>query len=220
MLSFAGSFNFRNYRTRFVTAFSIGLTVALATVTLIQTATAQPLISGTAGSGTNSYFFALDFRDFSAPQSYAFEYRSNSTSLLFSGILQGLSSVPTFSIQTHVDPNFGLSLDGIAFAGKVKFNVFGGANSGEPNGYWSQWNSPNGVNWKTDDFGIGSQSVAAGQWVGASWTANFLTVSDAAPRVPLAAIAAPEPGTFTLLAVGGISGLGIVLRRRRRNVGK
>ena len=220
MLSFTDFYRSNRYHTRFAAIFSAGLVATLATITLAQPAAAQPLIAGSAGSGTNAYYFALDFRDFSAPQFYAFEFRSNSTSLLFSDVLQGLSTVPTFSTHISNSPQFGLSLDGIAFAGKEKFN-FNGNNSGEPNGYWSQWNSPDAISWDYNGGGIGSQPVAAGRWVGASWTANYLTVTDAAPRVALAASAiAPEPDTFTLLAVGGITGAGIVLRRRRRTAGK
>jgi hypothetical protein len=202
-------------RAHLAAVVSVGFLTALSAGA--KTADAQ-IIS--AGSGANSYYFALDFRDFATPQFYTFEYKSNSTSLLFSDVLQGLTSVPTFSIQTHVDPNFGLSLDGIAYAGKTKFNDFNGNNSGEPNGYWSQWQSTNGTAWSYTDFGIGSQSVAAGQWVGASWTANFLTTTDTAPRVAASTGAALEPGTFTLLSVGGITGAGIVLRRRRKTSGK
>jgi hypothetical protein len=194
----------------------VGLTGGLLAVTLSRPAAGQTLIAGSAGSGINAFYFALDFRDFSAPQNYAFEYRSNSTSLFFADILQGLAAVPTFSTRIGDGGSFGLSLNGIAFAGKEKFNDFNGSNSGEPNGYWSQWNSPNGTDWAANELGISAQTVTAGQWAGASWTANYLTVTDAAPRVPLAATAAaPEPGTLTLLAVGAISGAGIVLRRRK-----
>jgi hypothetical protein len=206
--------------TRFATAFTVGLSVTIAIASTVQCAAAQPVIAGSAGSGTNSYYFALDFRDFAAPQFYAFEYRSNSTSLFFADVLQGLASVPTFSTRISDSGSLGLSLNGIAFAGKEKFAVYLGENSGEPNGYWSQWNSPNGTNWFVNNFGISGQPVAAGQWVGASWVNDFNTSTATAPRVAFAVSdAAPEPGSLTLLAIGAVSGAGIVLRRRRKSAG-
>ncbi len=220
MLHVTDSSRYVKRGTRFATVFSAGLLVGLASFTGVQSAAAQPVLAGSAGTGNNSYYFALDFRDFAAPQYYAFEYRSSRTSLFFADVLQGLASVPTFSTRISDSGTFGLSLNGIAFAGKEKFAIFQGENSGEPNGFWSQWNSPNGVNWAVNDFGISGQTVAAGQWVGASWVSDFNTSTGTPPRVDFAASnAAPEPGTLALLAIGAVSGAGIVLRRRRKPAG-
>ena len=204
-------------------AFRRRLTAALLPIIALAAASPvahaqNPLISAFAGTGSNTYFFAMDFRDFAAPQSCAFGFRSNAASLTFQQILQGLAPVPTFSAQISVDPTFGASLNGLSYSGKTKFNDFAGNNSGEPNGYWSQWNSPNGINWNFDDFGIGGQSIGAGQWVGASWTSDFNTVTDAPPRVPqITSTAAPEPASCGLLVLGGglLSGQ-LCARRRRR----
>lgn len=177
----------------------------------------EPLITAFAGTGANTYFFVMDFRDFAAPQSYAFGLRSSASSLTFQQVLDGLGAVPTFTTRISNSAQFGPSLNGLGFAGKEKFNVFGGENSGEPNGYWAQWNSPTGApnSWAFNDFGIGTQTVAAGQWVGASWTADFTTVADAPPRVPLAVNAAPEPGALGLIVAGAGAAFALVRRRRR-----
>jgi hypothetical protein len=177
---------------------------------------------GTAGSGSYRYFFALDFRDFAAPQFYAFEYLSTAPQLTFADVLQGLQAgVPGFSIRTtNYGGSLGLSLDGITFGTKEKFNDFAGSNSGEPNGYWSQWNSLTGVSWAGNDFGISTQTVAANTWVGASWVSDYNTVTGVAPRVTPAALAAaavPESGAAGLLALGVACAGVAVVRRRRSN---
>lgn len=177
---------------------------------------AQVIFSGSAGTGANVYYFDLDFRDFSAPQYYAFKYFSNASTLTVADVLQGLTAVPTFTLITHTDPALGLSLDGLAFDGKTKYNDFAGNNSGQPNGYWSQWISlDNAASWQYAASGIGTQTLNAGQWAGTSWTGDYLTVSDAAPRVPLASTAAPEPSTLALALVGLIGAEGVRRRRRR-----
>ena len=181
---------------------------------------AAPLISGTAGTGANTFFFTLDFYDFAAPQSYAFAYKSDQSTLTFEQILNGLTAVPTFSIQTSQFAGLGTSLNGISYDGKTKFNVFGGANSGEPNGYFSQWRSPTGLDgdWIFNrDNGISSQPINAGQYAGASWLSDFRNAA-LPPRTPQVgtSAAAPEPGTLVLLLLGGTSAGATVLARRRR----
>ena len=192
---------------------------AAAAFALAPAAHADPLLSGTAGSGANTFFFTLDFRDFAAPQSYAFAFKSDQSTLTFEQVLNGLTAVPTFSLQTSPTASFGTSLDGISYAGKTKFNVFGGANSGEPNGYFSQWSSPTGLDgtWAENQVGISFQTVNAGNYVGASWVSDFNNPA-LPPRTPqAAAAAAPEPGTLALLLMGGgtgAAGLGLVRRRK------
>ena len=183
---------------------------------------AEPLISGTAGTGANTFFFTLDFYDFAAPQSYAFAYKSDQSTLTFEQILNGLTAVPTFSIQTSQFAGLGTSLNGISYDGKTKFNDFNGNNSGEPNGYFNQWRSPTGLDgtWTSnDENGISTQMISAGSYAGASWVSDFNTVRAASvpPRTPqVAAVAAPEPGTLALLLLGGTSAGATVLARRRR----
>jgi hypothetical protein len=202
-------------RTQISFLTSIATLAALATTAGAQT----PNISGTAGSGSNTYFFVMDFRDFAAPQSYAFTFKTNAASETFEQILQGLAPVPTFSSLIATGSQFGDSLNGLAYAGKTKFNDFAGNNSGEPNGYWSQWNGTDGATWSSDQVGISSQSISAGQWAGASWTSDFNTVTDAAPRTPfLTAGAAPEPTALALvIATLPLAGAAIIRRRRHVN---
>jgi len=201
-----------SFRSKCLAALLSASAVALPIASHAQT----PLISGTAGSGSNTYFFVMDFRDFSAPQEYAFTYKSNSATLSFESILVGLDSVPTFNALISTGSPFGDSLDGLAYTGKTKFNDFAGSNSGEPNGFWSQWNSATGSSWTEDNSGISGQIISAGQWAGASWTSDFNTVTNAAPRVPTGADAAPEPGALVLLASGALGVIVPIARRRRR----
>lgn len=205
--------------SRFVTLTSRTALLAAAFAALFAPAVhAEPLISGTAGTGANTFFFTLDFRDFAAPQSYAFAYKSSQSTVTFEQILNGLTAVPTFSIQTSQFAGLGTSLNGISYDGKTKFNVFGGSNSGEPNGYFSQWNSPTGLDgtWAQNNVGISLQTINAGQYVGASWLSDFNNAA-LPPRTPqVAAAAAPEPGSLALLLLGGTSAGGMVLARRRK----
>ena len=190
---------------------------SLAILGLSSGARAQtPLLSGTAGSGSNAYFFVMDFRDFATPQSYAFKFLANATTETFEQILNGLAPVPTFSTLIAPGTTFGDSLNGLTYAAKTKFNDFNGHNSGEPNGYWSQWNSSNGVSWLSDNVGITNQSINAGQYVGASWLNDFNNTA-VAPRTPFAIAAAPEPGTASLLLFS-FSGVAAFVGRRRRKV--
>lgn len=171
-----------------------------------------PLISGEAGTGVNTFYFDVDFRDFSGSQYYAFAYYSNAATLTFADILSGLSTVPTFSAQTS-NTSFGLSLDGISYDGKTK----NGSSDGGV-GYWSQWRLLDGTEWKYNEDGIGTQVLNAGQWAGASWVADYRTVSPVEPRVALTSGAAsPEPVSAALALFGGV---GVVAVRRRRPVVK
>ena len=173
-----------------------------------------PNLAGTVGTGTNTFYFALDFRDFTAPQFYSFAVKSNATTLKFDTLLSQLTTLPGFTTRISDGGSFGLSLDGIGYAGKEKYNNFAGLDSGEPFGYWGQYNSQNGTAWNFNDFGISQQpSISAGQYFGASWVHDYRTDNGAAPRVTFAT-SAPEPGTCALLLSGGLMGVAVVRRRR------
>ncbi len=206
---------------RFSSRLLLTTVVAAALAAAPRMASADPLLSGTAGTGANTFYFTLDFRDFSAPQSYAFAYKSNATTLTFEQILNGLASgVPTFTTRISQSAQFGASLNGLGFAGKEKYNIFGGANSGEPNGYFSQWNSLTGLDgsWNSDLVGISNQTIGVNQYVGASWLADYTAGSALPPRTPqIGAAAAPEPGTLALLAAAsGPMGLALACRRKTK----
>ena len=222
-MSLTASRRFSSRRALFV-----AVAAALASV-LSPAAYADPLLSGTAGTGTNTFYFTLDFRDFPAPQSYAFAYKSNASSLTFEQILQGLTGIPTFTTRIGAPGMFGASLNGLGFAGKEKYNTFASTvpgapnNSGEPYGYFSQWNSPTGLDgsWISDSVGISFQPINAGQYAGASWVADYRAVtSDTTPRprTPQVAVAAaPEPSALALLTIfGSGTGASVLVRRRKR----
>ncbi len=176
-----------------------------------------PKIETTVGSGSNISYFVLDFLSGPAPQSFAFAYRYDGTKT-GGNMLDALAAGTAGNTKplTFTATDFGGDLkrfpDGFSYDGKSI------TRPSDFSSYWSYWNSENGSVWSEAQVGLDNRVLTNNTWDGWSYAFNGVTV---APRTPLAATAAaPEPGTFTLLVVGGITGAGIVLRRRRRTSGK
>jgi hypothetical protein len=176
-----------------------------------------PKIETTVGSGSNVSYFVLDFLSGSAPQSYAFAYR-------YDGVKTGgdmldalaIGTAGTLQPLTFTATDYGGDLkrfpDGFSYDGKSI------TRPADFSSYWSYWNSENGSTWTGAQLGLDNRVLTSGTWDGWSYAQNGVSV---APRTPLAATggAAPEPGSLTLLAIGAVSGAGIVLRRRRKSTG-
>jgi hypothetical protein len=173
----------------------------------------NPKIETTIGSGSNISYFVLDFLSGPAPQSYAFAYRYDGTKTGGDLIAALATNAPTFRVEFQ-QFSFGRLYDGFGYSDKfIKAPAFPATS------FWSYWNGTNGQDWTSpQEFGADGRTLVNGSWDGFSYALNGVAV---APRTPLAVTAAaPEPGSLTLLAVAAISGAGIVVRRRRRIVGK
>ncbi|MHB0912590.1 MAG: PEP-CTERM sorting domain-containing protein [Armatimonadota bacterium] len=156
------------------------------------------IISGYAGSGSNTATCVIDF----GATSYAFNYSFDGSKTGWD-MIQALDAETGLDI-TYTDYGWGIIVDSFSY----------GAQS-EPNGvaddgmWWSYWTSTDGSTWASSWVGCTDRVLADGDWDGWSWTTsdeNWNPVD--APSAPV-----PEPGT--LLGLASLAGAAWVGFRRR-----
>jgi hypothetical protein len=188
--------------------FARRLGALLPVVLLASAASADPLITGYVGSGSQTSFLVIDFKSAPAPQSVAFGYRYDGVKT-GGDLLDALSSnLSGFVFEAISFPGFGRFVDRLGYDGRI----LSGNDPGSETFYWAYFTSPDSLTWSYASVGFDARVLMEGSWDGYSWT-DF-TVGNGegtAPIVPTTAAAAPEPGTLALLGIG----LGAALIRRR-----
>lgn len=150
----------------------------------------QPIISESVGTGANLSHIVVDF----GPQSYEFNVHYDG-SITGEQALQMLEANTAFRFTTQTFAGFGDTVQSIDYGGYLQ--------TGFGNNFWGYYLSTDGQNWGFSDVGDSSRMLTNGDWDGWVWSAQ-----DTPPDLP---IAAPEPTSLSLAAIGGL----LLLRRRR-----
>ncbi|GAB4452501.1 MAG: hypothetical protein OHK0029_03540 [Armatimonadaceae bacterium] len=170
----------------------------------------EPFLSATIGTGSNTSYFVLDFKNGPEPQSYAFAYRWDGAQT--GGVMLDAlaANVPTFSFTAQSFGSFGRFVTGLGYDGKFQDNS-------PPNtlAFWSYWVSTDGINWSDPGAGLDSRVLTNGSWDGWAWGPDFNNFPGPPPVTPFAAAAAPEPASF-LLILGVFCPVGIQKIRKKR----
>lgn len=159
--------------------------------------TFTPVLTATAGSGSEESFLTVDFKDGTQNDSYAFGYK-------YDGTKTGVDLLNAFAsdgLMTQYIYN-GAAVNGFTFNGHSEAGF-------AASGYWAYYNSPNGQQWQYANTGVAG-NIANGGWAGWSWAPNSVAVP------PITPAAVPEASSVTSL--GLLLGFGVVALRRKKTV--
>jgi hypothetical protein len=163
----------------------------------------------TVGTGANTSYFVIDFKDGSAAPSHLFSYQwdpVNGVAPTGAQMIDAfVAGVPGFSVQ-FTNFSFGRFYDAFTYGAQSR------ARPADFSQFWGYWTSTNGINWTGANEGATARLLSNGSWDGWSFGPN----GGPAPVTPSAvSAAAPEPGTLALALFGGAA-IGVIRRRRRR----
>lgn len=157
--------------------------------------TFTPLLTATAGSGSEESFLTIDFKDGTQNDNYAFGYK-------YDGTKTGVDLLNAFAsdgLMTQYIYN-GAAVNGFTFNGHSEAG-FGNS------GYWAYYSGPDGQQWKYASTGVRG-NITDGGWDGWSWALN----SVATPPITPAAV----PEASSVVSLGLLLGLGVVALRRKK----
>ena len=159
--------------------------------------TFTPLLTATVGAGSEETFLALDFKDGTPNDSFAFGYKydgtKTGTDLLNALASSGLSTQYIFN---------GRAVNGFTFG---SHSEAGFTNTN----YWEYWKGPDGQNWNYSSAGV-TAPLTNGGWDGWSFTDN----GTLAP--PLTPAAVPEASSAVSLGLLALLGVGVTAVRRKK----
>ena len=162
-----------------------------------QAQTFTPLLTATVGSGSEETFLALDFKDGTPNDTFAFGYK-------YDGVKNGadlLNALASDGLVTQYIYN-GRAVNGFTFAGHSEAGF-------AADGYWAYYKGPDGQNWTYSSVGV-TAPLTAGGWDGWSWAPQ----SNAVPPVTPAAV--PEASSAVSLGLLALLGIGLTAVRRKK----
>ncbi len=192
-------------------------------VSPVRLAHADPLVSAFVGTGVNTSYFVLDFKNGDPSNAYVLGYRWNTPTAgnppnggnLLDALRATGTGAPGFSATVNgtAGVGFGRFVSALGYGGVER----AGGGAAFPNGYWSYWIRPSDTaSWVSSNDGIDTTNrfLTNGSYDGWSFVSDYNTVTPTAPRVPQA-VAVPEPATAALV-LPGLLGLGVCARRKKR----
>jgi hypothetical protein len=177
--------------------FSAAVFLVLAGATTANAQTFTPLLTATVGSGSEETFLALDFKDGTQNDNYAFGYKYDGTK---TGV-DLLNALASNGLMTQYIYN-GAAVNGFKFDGHSEAGF-------AASGYWAYYKSLDGQTWQYSSKGV-TGSLTAGGWDGWSWAPN----SKATPPITPAAV----PEASSVVSLGLLLGLGVIALRRKKTM--
>ena len=164
------------------------------------TASAQgftPLLTATAGTGSEETFLTVDFKDGSQNDSFAFGYK-------YDGVKTGTDLLNAFApdgLMTQYIYN-GRAVNGFTFGTHTEAGF-------AATGYWAYYKGPDGQNWTYSSVGV-TAPLTNGAWDGWSWAPQ----GNAVPPITPAAV--PEASSAVSLGILALLGAGFIAIRRKK----
>lgn len=194
-----------------------GLALLIAHPTLAQTLT--PPLAATVGSGNQESFLVVDFAPGAgetADQSFAFGYLYNTPaagqSVTALDMLNALTNPASGTGLTDMTTVYNFGNSNETFVNSFQFQ--GDSQIGSSTDYWTDWTSPDGINWTAAGTGPEGIALSNGFYDGWRWN-NTPNYPGPSPVTPFAAPAVPETSPFALLLLG--LPLAFLARRRVRS---
>ncbi len=160
--------------------------------------TFTPLLTATAGAGSEESFLTIDFKDGTQEDSFAFGYK-------YDGPKTGVDLLNAFAadgLMTQYIYN-GAAVNGFTFGDHSEAGF-------SASGYWAYYKAPDGQNWTYASTGVGG-NIVNGSWDGWSWAPNDAAVPPSTPA------AVPEASSAVSLGVLTLLGAGVLAVRRRKS---
>lgn len=217
------NFNFKSLTVSFVLAIAM-IAISAAPV---QADLTPANVDTWVGSGSNTAYMLIDWKDGSARPWQLYGYRWDGVAtgqdmlMAIAGegvIIDAVDGVTQLGTLSGADANlradlrrygFGDAIDGLTYDRDGDDQPLDGSDPDDNRqhgfdagtvGYWGYWSSTDGSNWGFASAGMGDRVLSNGDWDGWAWAPNFESTSPV-----------PEPATLCLLALGGVA---LGLRRR------
>ena len=174
----------------------------MAGVSAAHAQTFTPLLTATVGTGSEETFLALDFKDGTPNDNFAFGYKYDGTKT-GADLLNALASS---GLTTQYIFN-GAAVNGFTFG---SHSEAGFTNTS----YWEYWKSTDGQNWSYSSVGVAAP-LTAGGWDGWSFTTTGDEVPPVTPTTSMPA-AVPEASSAVSLGLLALLGAGLTAVRRKK----